>query len=77
MDTTACSILYRQVFKIEHPDRLAHLRLCERPSQMTKPEEYRFNAEECERMAENSLNPRDKAAWLRLAKRWLGMTMRN
>jgi hypothetical protein len=41
---------------------------------MTKPEEYRFNAEECERMAENALNPKDKAAWLRLSKRWLGMT---
>jgi hypothetical protein len=41
---------------------------------MTESEEYRFNAEECERMAENSLNPKDKAAWLRLAKRWLGMT---
>jgi hypothetical protein len=40
---------------------------------MTRPEEYRFNADECERMSENSLNPNDKAAWLRLAKRWLRM----
>jgi hypothetical protein len=40
---------------------------------MTKPEEYRFNAQECERMAESSLNSNDRAAWLRLAKRWLRM----
>jgi hypothetical protein len=41
---------------------------------MTKPEEYRFNAQECERMAENSLNSKDKAAWMMLlAKRWLRM----
>jgi hypothetical protein len=41
---------------------------------MTKPEEYRFiNAQECERMAGNSLNSKDKAAWMLLAKRWLRM----
>jgi hypothetical protein len=40
---------------------------------MNKPDEYRTNAEECERMAENSLNPTDKAAWLKLARHWLRM----
>jgi hypothetical protein len=40
---------------------------------MNKPDEYRTNAWECERMAENSLNPSDKAAWLQLGRRWLGM----
>jgi hypothetical protein len=40
---------------------------------MTKWDEYRTNAQECERMAENSLNPSDKAAWHHLAKRWLCM----
>jgi hypothetical protein len=35
--------------------------------------EYQTNAQECERMAENSLNPNDKDAWLQLARRWLGM----
>jgi hypothetical protein len=40
---------------------------------MTKQDEYRTNAQECARMAENSLNPKDKAVWLELAKRWLSM----
>jgi hypothetical protein len=40
---------------------------------MTKWDEYRTNAQECERMAENSLNTSDKAAWHHLAKRWLCM----
>jgi hypothetical protein len=40
---------------------------------MTKPDEYRTNAQECERIAENSLNPKDKAAWLQMAKHWLRM----
>jgi hypothetical protein len=40
---------------------------------MNKPDEYRTNAWECERMAENSLDPSDKAAWLQLERRWLGM----
>jgi hypothetical protein len=35
--------------------------------------EYWTNAQECERMAENSLDPSDKAAWLQLARRWLRM----
>jgi hypothetical protein len=40
---------------------------------MTKRDEYLINAQECERMAENSLNPSDKAAWLRSANHWLRM----
>jgi hypothetical protein len=40
---------------------------------MNKPDEYRTNAEERERMAENSLDPTDRAAWFQLAKRWLSM----
>jgi hypothetical protein len=37
---------------------------------MNKPDEYRTNAWECERMAENSLNPSDKDAWLQIANGW-------
>jgi hypothetical protein len=36
-------------------------------------DEYRRNARECERMAENAGNSADKASWLRLAASWLGM----
>jgi len=36
-------------------------------------DEYRRNAEECQRMAENAGNATDKASWLRLAASWLGM----
>jgi hypothetical protein len=36
-------------------------------------DEYRRNARECQRMAENAGNPADKASWLRLAASWLGM----
>jgi hypothetical protein len=31
---------------------------------VTKSDEFRMNAHECERMADNALNPKDKAAWL-------------
>lgn len=31
------------------------------------------NAEECRRMAENSIRDADKKAWLRLAEAWLRM----
>jgi hypothetical protein len=40
---------------------------------MTILDEYRRNARECERMAENAGNAADKASWLRLAASWLGM----
>ena len=36
-------------------------------------DEYRRNAQECQRMAENAGNAVDKASWLRLAASWLGM----
>jgi hypothetical protein len=36
-------------------------------------DEYRRNAQECQRMAENAGNAEDKASWLRLAASWLGM----
>ena len=34
-------------------------------------EELRFHADECLRMADNTRDPADKAAWLRLAQVWL------
>jgi hypothetical protein len=40
---------------------------------MTILDEYRRNAQECERMAANAGNAEDKASWLRLAASWLGM----
>ncbi len=36
-------------------------------------DEYRRNARECQRMAENAGNTTDKASWLRLAASWMGM----
>ena len=38
---------------------------------MSDAEEFWRNAAEAQRMAENSCNPQDKAAWLRLAEQWL------
>jgi hypothetical protein len=38
---------------------------------MRKLDEYLANAEECERMAEISQNPGEKAAWLQMAQQWL------
>jgi hypothetical protein len=35
--------------------------------------EYEEQVREAQRMAENSLNERDKAAWLRIAQQWLRM----
>jgi hypothetical protein len=40
---------------------------------MSNSDEYRRNARECQRMADNARNPTDKASWLRLAASWLGM----
>jgi hypothetical protein len=36
-------------------------------------DEYRRNAQECQRMAEKTCNAADKASWLQLAASWLGM----
>jgi hypothetical protein len=41
---------------------------------MSKADEYRANANECERMARASTNPADKAMWLQMAEDWLRMT---
>ena len=46
-----------------------------RVAAMTEAEikEYEGQAREAQRMAENSQNERDKAAWLRIAAEWLRM----
>jgi hypothetical protein len=36
-------------------------------------DEYRRNARECQRMADNAGNSDDRASWLRLAASWLSM----
>jgi len=40
---------------------------------VTKSEEYRLNAEECERMARSSRKESDKQDWLSLAQSWRQM----
>ncbi len=35
--------------------------------------EYEGNVREAQRMADNSITERDKAAWLRIAQQWLRM----
>jgi hypothetical protein len=40
---------------------------------VSKWDEYRANAEECQRMARISRNPDEKATWQRMAEQWLGM----
>jgi hypothetical protein len=40
---------------------------------MSKPDEYRANVQECERMAAISRNPNEKAAWLQMERHRLGM----
>ena len=38
---------------------------------MTQSDEYRANAQECERMAGITTNPADKVTWLQMAADWL------
>ena len=40
---------------------------------MSKPDEYRAKAQECERMAAICRNPNEKASWLQMAQQWLAM----
>lgn len=40
---------------------------------MSKPDEYRANAQKCERIAASSHNPNQKAKWLEMAQQWLCM----
>ena len=40
---------------------------------MSKAEEYRRNAGECERKAQDAADPEVKSHWLRLAEAWLRM----
>jgi hypothetical protein len=40
---------------------------------MTRADEYRRNADECQRMADNTSNDHDRRAWLRLAESWMRM----
>jgi hypothetical protein len=38
---------------------------------MSKSDEYRANAQECEHMADITINPADKSTWLQMAAHWL------
>ena len=38
---------------------------------MSKSDEYRANAEECQRMARAATNPAEKVIWLEMAADWL------
>lgn len=60
----------RSGFNVARP---AFLFLARSRNAMNQWDEYRRNARECQRMAENIGNPVDKASWLRLAASWLGM----
>lgn len=40
---------------------------------MSKSDEYRANAAECERMAQRTKRPDDRATWLKMAADWLRM----
>jgi hypothetical protein len=40
---------------------------------MSKNDEYRANAAECQRMAEITKNPAEKQTWLEMAASWLRM----
>jgi hypothetical protein len=43
----------------------------QRDGAMTKSDEYRANAKECQRMADRSASERDKALWLKMMEHWL------
>jgi hypothetical protein len=40
---------------------------------VSKSDEFRRNADECQRMADSTSNDGDKRAWLRLAQSWLAL----
>jgi hypothetical protein len=40
---------------------------------MSKSDEYRANAEECQKMARIATDPGEKATWLEMASDWLRM----
>jgi hypothetical protein len=40
---------------------------------MSKPDEYRASAQECQRMAGISRNPNEKGLWQQMAQDWLRM----
>ena len=40
---------------------------------MSKPDEYRANAQECQRMAGISRNPNEKVIWQQMSQHWLRM----
>jgi len=40
---------------------------------VSKSDEFRRNANECQRMADRTSNDGDKRAWLRLAQSWLAL----
>jgi hypothetical protein len=43
---------------------------------MAKSDEYRENAQECERMARVTENPAERATWLEMAAHWLRLIPR-
>ena len=40
---------------------------------MSKSDEYRANADECQKMARLATNPGERATWLEMASDWLRM----
>jgi hypothetical protein len=40
---------------------------------MSKSDEYRANADECQKMARRATNPGERATWLEMAADWLRM----
>jgi hypothetical protein len=43
---------------------------------MDRFDEYRRNAQECQRMADSTSNESDRRSWLRLAESWMRMVRR-